>query len=590
MSLNDESKFAFDTDPSELSKSPLEHSPSTVHFQPPQRDGGEITLGRYVLLRVIGQGGMGQVWLAHDPVLDRDVAIKVTRQDRGLGTDGVAIFLDEGRNLGKLRHRNILQVFDCGFENGVCYLVAEYVQGGTLVERLAKGKLSYQTTAHYVAQIADAAHYAHLQGLVHRDIKPANILMRSSAEPILADFGLAVTEQAQLSESNCLVGTYAYMSPEQLRGESHLVDGRADVYSLGVVLYLMLTERLPFVSGDPQQYRDLMLKRDARPPRSICDDIPAELEAICLKCLARNTADRYSTAADLAAALRNFGQPVAKQSAKASWIAGTLITALCAAILLWIGSHWLPAPIDSQPSAPAVPVSPTIEPTVAKATEPPVAKVDIQEVAPAAPVSAAPPPSDARTITVSTRLQPANVPATWDISSDGQTLRFFGDDLVLLEIGDVADEDVDFSVEISQKKWEGGIGLFWAYAEDEQRPEWRSVEHLQLYPGTGDKRKLRGVSLMYPELASYLSQETEWGTAMIPKLNDRAQRIGLSFRGGQLSDLTWNDQSQKSLLQQRAKRFQPHERAQGKFGLFAYGSHGSFGQPRLNGRDVRFAE
>ena len=173
-----------------------------------------------------------------------------------------------------------------------------------LAKRIRQARLTHTETAELIATVAKALHYAHHKGLVHRDIKPANILIDTSDKPYLVDFGLALKEQDYGTGSG-FCGTPAYMSPEQAKGEGHRVDGRSDLFSLGVVFYELLTGRLPF-RGDRTQILHQIVSDEPRPPRQIDDAIPKELERICLKAMSKRASERYTTAKDLADNLRQF--------------------------------------------------------------------------------------------------------------------------------------------------------------------------------------------------------------------------------------------------------------------------------------------
>ncbi|HEY3231346.1 MAG TPA: protein kinase [Roseiflexaceae bacterium] len=263
-------------------------------------------LGKYTLEAKLGEGGMAAVFRSHHPQFDRPVAIKILPPTVGQDAGFRARFEREGRTIAGLNHPNIIRVYDIDESDGLFYMVMDLLPGGTLEARLREGGLDRKWSADVVEKMAEALEYAHSRGVIHRDIKPSNILLDIDGRPVLADFGIARLVQgegdANLTAAGMVMGTPAYMAPEQLTGQ--LPDARADIYSLGVVLYQLLTGRAPFI-GDTTAVISGHLTRQPPPPRESTPDLPPALDAVVLQALAKQPEHRFKSAGVFAQALRN---------------------------------------------------------------------------------------------------------------------------------------------------------------------------------------------------------------------------------------------------------------------------------------------
>lgn len=285
-----------------------------------------VLANRYRIEKLVGEGGHGRVYEALDEELLRTVAIKVASSLKATPD-----LLDEARRVAKLRHSNIVAVFDVGRHDDQLFVVSELIDGRTLADEIDIGPMSLSACLDLTLAVAGALQYAHENGFVHRDIKPSNILIDSNGQPHVADFGIAATFDDLTTGRSGSAGTLAYMSPEQLAGENHLVDQRTDVYALGVVLYQMLTGQLPFKARTPLALREQVLLRTPAPLRGLVPDASKALESLCSRLLAKHPSDRFQNMAEVIQSLQSCRAPTKPSLAWKSIVLGLGI----AGVFLW---------------------------------------------------------------------------------------------------------------------------------------------------------------------------------------------------------------------------------------------------------------
>src|SRR5438067_3634273 len=248
---------------------------------------GTVFDGRYKIVRKLGAGGMADVYLAEDQELGRRVAIKILNDRHAADDQFIERFRREAKNAAGLSHPNIVQIYDRGEAEGTYYIAMEYLEGRTLKELIVtRGPTPIPVAIDYARQILGALSFAHRHGIVHRDIKPHNVVVGPDGRLKVTDFGIARSGASQMTEAGSIIGTAQYLSPEQARGT--MVDQRSDLYSVGIVLYEMLTGSVPFTGDTPLEIAMKHLSEVPVPPSELRDDVPDDLDYVVLRALAKD--------------------------------------------------------------------------------------------------------------------------------------------------------------------------------------------------------------------------------------------------------------------------------------------------------------
>lgn len=335
-------KWSVDRDAGQNEEIPFAQSRSNNSLIPDAQK-----LGRFTIIEQIGRGGFGIVVRARDEELNRDVAIKIPRLETALSSEAKVRFEREAQAAAALNHPSIVSVYETGWQDGTGYIVCELVDGVNLADWLARGsKPSAHQCAELMSQLADAIEHSHQRGVLHRDLKPSNVLLpeaKGEIKALITDFGLAsIVDEQDFTQTGAAVGTPAYMSPEQAAGNKKLIGPATDVYGLGTILYQVLCGRAPFADLSTFELLRAVMDRDPALPSSIASDVPRDLEAICMKCLAKEPPARYATAMELRADLQRFldgipvvARPVTKLDRASRWVRRNKVVSTLAVLLFF---------------------------------------------------------------------------------------------------------------------------------------------------------------------------------------------------------------------------------------------------------------
>lgn len=526
--------------------------------------------GKYQLEARLGHGAFGEVWKAYDPDLKRDVAIKFPRLDRRFHPDLLEIFRTEAQKLamlGRKRIPGIVTVFECGELDGKPYFVSDFIEGESLAARMRREKFSHEESAQLLAKVAKALQQAHEQNVVHRDIKPANILLDQEGNPYLADFGLAISEDEQETEPESIVGTYAYMAPEQAKAKSHAVDGRADIYSLGVILYRMLTGKLPYTADTGEAYIEKILNHKIKPPSQRDATIPVELERICLKCLKKDEDERYSSAGELVRELQRYQRYHTKSTSHYMPIASVLLLLLLIAVGGYVASR--SGALPSGPTTEIENLSPTkdldqithILKTTDQEKERPAGSFQVNGY----PAEEIKWPGYNEEEIVDWHPNHDH-PGTLVVSSKGLGLIALGD---ITE--DLAERGVSIEVDIEKFAWKGSTGIFWGYREITYDGQLQGeMQLLRISQRTENKKIIlqveRGLVRVDPDQNTL---RRIMNSRVVPvELRNQKIHVTVILRDNQLVNVFIDQQRLDSLLTDPNNEYYQPENFVGKWGVY----------------------
>ncbi len=547
-------------------------------------------LGRYELLEELGSGAFGRVFRGHDTELRRTVAIKILKKEQFASQADLDSFFEEARLMASVHHPGIVMVHDVGTDQGLDYIVTQHVAGGTLHDRLSRGALTHTESAELISQCARAVHAAHRVQLYHRDLKPRNILLDEQGRAVVADFGLAIRRRDQNDRVGEISGSANFMAPEQVRGDVNLIDGRTDLWALGVILYLMLTNELPFQGSMHSLITDIQ-KRVPVPPRQLNESIPRELEQICLKCLEKTMGNRYSTAFDLAEDLDRwltsrpgsahevFELPTVKTMAAPSAPADApptrrppwrniLVSLVILAGLGWIAHGlYFSAPNSTTGDKPPDPFRVD---EVAVVRRP----FTLLEVAPKPTVW-----PDKEAITT----------ARWFFDEKHQELLVDVPEVGLMGLGQTGSQNFRIRSAVSLNSTVGTAGIFWGHKEGVSKlgvKEWKChavvVEGI-LVPRLGQvKNKLCYREITFTEAPGFavpgMSSHPYLSTDVI--ISNPGELV-LTVHQDRLTNIQWGGQDFSSILEKQAGSLPIELNSQGVFGVLALGTSAVFSDARV---------